>query len=155
MYHKALELAPDDYALWGDMGDAYREQAEGAELAVAMYENAIKLAYKRLQVNPSDAITLSLMGHYQAIVGERGLALEYIDMAVDLDPGNMYVNYTAALALTTLGDRYRALDTLERALAQGYPWHLAQVDAGLHGLRDMLRFGALGAHKGATLSAQK
>jgi predicted Zn-dependent protease len=61
------------------------------------------------------------MGHYQAIVGERSLALEYIDMAVDLDPGNMYVNYTAAIALTTLGDRHRALDTLERALAQGYP----------------------------------
>jgi TolB-like protein/Flp pilus assembly protein TadD len=155
LYHRALEFAPDDYELWGHLGDAYREHVEGAELAVVMYENAIKLAYKRLQVNPSDVITLSHMGHYQAIVGERGLALEYIDMAVDLEPDNMYVNYTAARALTKLGERYRALDTLERALAQGYPWHLARVDPGLRDLHNMLRFDALGTQQRATLSSLK
>lgn len=143
LYHMAVEFAPDDYELWGNLGDAYRQIPGGAELANPMYNNAIKLASKRLQVNASDTDALIQMGHYEAVVGDPSQAIEYIDRAFELAPEDMYVNYTAAIAFTTLAEFTRALDALERALALGYPRHVARADAGLRGLQNMPRYEAL------------
>ena len=146
-YHKAVEFAPDDCALWGNLGDAYSQLPESLELAKPMYRNAIKLAAERLQINPSDSETLSLMGHYQAMMGERTIALDYIDRAVKLAPESMIVNFNAATALAKLGEKERSLDMLEQALSLGYPWVLASADGNLNTLRQSPRYIAI--HDGA------
>lgn len=146
LYHKAVELAPENYELWGNLGDAYRHCSGTAgeiEMAGPMYLNAIRLAKNRLEINTSDADTLALVGHYYAGLGERETALEYIGRATALAPDNMYVSYSAATALAALGEMDRAMTALERALQSGYPLHMALADANLQAMRNLPRFEAL------------
>lgn len=143
LYHKAVEFAPDNSELWGNLGDTYSQLPDGADLASAMYRNAIQLAEKRLQINPSDSDTLALMGHYQAKVGEREKALEYIDEALALSPENLYVAYNSATALAEIGEWDRSFDMLEQALGLGYPWKVASADGNLNALRTMPRYKTL------------
>lgn len=146
LYHRAVELAPEDFELWGYLGDTYRHAAgtrDFTDLAQSMYGNAIKLARKHLQINPSDAYTLALVGHYYAGIGARDKAMDYIQKGTALAPDNMYVNFSAATAYATLGDTDQALVALERALKAGYPPHIAQADANLGELRKSPRFEAL------------
>jgi tetratricopeptide (TPR) repeat protein len=142
LYHKAVELAPENYELWGNLADAYRHSDYGIEMAEPMYRNAIRLAENRLRINASDADTLALAGHYCASIGEREKAEEFIAEAAALAPGNMYVDYNAATAWAALGETERSLQALERALASGYPWHIAAADANLGTVRGAARFQA-------------
>ena len=143
LYHKALEHAPDAYELWGNLADTYRQSPTGNDMAAPMYANAIKLAQKRLEINPSDADTLALMGHYYAGIGNREQALQHIHEALRLAPENMYTAYNAATALATLGEFNQAIELLTQALTFGYPWHIMIADANLQELRNMPQFEAL------------
>ena len=143
LYHKAVEFAPDDCELWGNLADAYNQLPDSADLAGAMYANAIKLAEKRLQINPSDSRTLALMGHYLAMTGQREKALTYIGQAVALSPNGIQVHYYSATALAELGEWERSLDMLERALSLGYPVSVASADANLKALRGIPRYSEL------------
>lgn len=145
LYHKAVELTPDHYEFWGNLGDTYTQIPEESDLAMPMYENAIRLADKRLQVNASDSDTLSLTAHYQARIGRRSAALENIERALSLSPQDMYVQILAATTFTTLGDHSRALQALEKSLELGYPWRMARADASLSKLRDMPEYKELSA----------
>ena len=66
LYHQALEMSPEDYELWGNLGDAYRHASKNSDLARPMYKNALKLAGNRLEINANDADTLGVMAHYSA-----------------------------------------------------------------------------------------
>lgn len=134
MYQKAVEYAPEDFYNWGSLGDAYSYADGLEELAVPMYQNAVKLASERLRVNPQDAITYSLVGYYLARVGEREQALRNMARAVALAPRDMYVCYNNALMLTTLGERVEALQALRTAVSLGYSSELIVVDAGFSSL---------------------
>jgi TolB-like protein/Flp pilus assembly protein TadD len=143
LYHKAVEFAPDDGELWGNLGDAYSQLPDSTQLARAMYANAIKLAEQRLQINPSDFDTLAMLGHYQAMIGERVKAVENIERALAIAPDSMSVTYYSATAMAALADWNRSFDLLERALALGYPWSLASADSNLKRLRSMPRYATL------------
>jgi tetratricopeptide (TPR) repeat protein len=73
---------------------------------------------------------LALLGHYQANLGNREFALEYIARAQAVGPENMYVFYPSATALVILGQPDDAVKALERAVELGYPPELAEIDAG-------------------------
>jgi TolB-like protein/Tfp pilus assembly protein PilF len=145
MYHKAVELAPENFEYWGNLADAYRFSESLSELAVPMYLNAIKLGSERLQVNPSDADTLSIVGHYYANVGERELALQSMARAEALAPQSMYIYYSSATTLAALGEMDKALAALEKSISLGYSMNMARVDAGLAVLREQPGFEALTA----------
>ena len=136
-------MSPEDYELWGNLGDAYRHAAKNYDLARPMYKNALKLAGNRLEINANDADTLGLMAHYSASIGLREEALDYIERADPLHSENMLIQYSAASALCALDEHERAMDMLERALTLGYPSDMARVDPNLQCLRDLPRFGAL------------
>jgi len=143
LYHQALEMSPEDYELWGNLGDAYRHAAKNSDLARPMYKNALKLAGNRLEINANDADTLGLMAHYSASIGLREEALDYIERADPLHSENMLIQYSAASALCALDEHERAMDMLERALNLGYPSDMALADPNLQCLRDLPRFVAL------------
>jgi TolB-like protein/Tfp pilus assembly protein PilF len=140
MYQKAIEYAPEDYANWGALADAYRFSKNSQELAEPMYVNAIRLASGQLKINSSDVDTLSLLAHYTAAIGQREQALQYIARATALAPNDMYTYYNYALMLTTLGEMDKAIAALETAVALGYSTALLQVDAGFDELRGVPRF---------------
>lgn len=142
LYHQAIEQAPEDYELWGNLGDAYRHASTGRDMAGPMYRNAIKLAEQRLAVNASDSYALALLGHYHAALGNREQAVEALERAVALNPEDMYVHYSSATALATLGEPDRAISALEQALDRGFPMQLALSDANLKELKELPRFEA-------------
>jgi tetratricopeptide (TPR) repeat protein len=143
MYQRAIELAPEDYETWGNLGDASRF-AEGREgLATSAYRQAIALAEDALRVNPSNADATVLLAHYYANVGEPERARELVARALELAPQNMYVLYDAAVTNASLGDTDKALAAIEQAVELGYPVELLSVDAGLLPLADTDRFNAL------------
>ncbi len=145
LYQKSVELAPENFEYWGNLGDAYRHSETLFELAEPFFRNAIKLAVERLKVNPVDADTMSMLGHYHANVGEREQSLQYLAKATALAPQNFSVYYTSATALAALGDMNPAMQTLEKAIELGYAKHLVGADAGLAVLRQQPGFEALTA----------
>ncbi len=145
LYHKAVEFAPEDFELWGNLGDAYRHSSLGEEMAHPMYANAIKLADSHLEINTADADALAMVAHYHGALGQREQAMDYLDRASELGSGDMYVDYNTATTLSSLGEIEPALQALELALQAGYPWHIAAADANLAALRTSPRFQALAA----------
>jgi len=143
MYKRSIELTPDDFELWGNLADAYRFTDSGADLARTNYLKALKLAVQRLAINPLDAQTLGLMGHYYANIGQRRKALEHLSRANQLAPEDMYTYYFSATAFSALGDLDQAMEALEKALSLGYFKHLVSADAGLDSLRSMTRYHVL------------
>lgn len=147
LYHKAVEQAPEDYQLWGNLGDVYRHLPEVREMSGPMYRNAIKLAEKKLSVNANDAFTHGLVGHYRAALGERDESLASIARALEIAPDDLYVNYSAATAYASLGEMDLAMSALESALDQGLPMHMALADANLEELKELPRFEATMARR--------
>ena len=134
-YQKALELAPEDFENWGNLADAYRHSPTQANLSTAAYEKATTLARQHLQINPSDALALALLGHYLACIGNRDEALEAINLAQELAQKDMMVYYFSATALCALNEQGQALEAIGSALALGYPQHMVETDAGLSSLK--------------------
>lgn len=130
MYRQATELAPDNYTLWGNLGDAARFGSTPAD-AIDYYKRASLLAERALDVNPLDAETQAKLAHYQANVGIEERAAVLIETAVQEAPDNMYVAYYAALTWATLDDRAKAAESARKALVLGYPEELLLADAGL------------------------
>lgn len=143
MYQKAIEYAPEDYVNWGALGDAYRYSKDLHELAKPMYINAIRMATGQLKINSSDTWALSLVAYYMSSVGQREHAQEYMARAIALAPNDMYVYYSYALMMTTLGENDRAMTALETAVTLGYSTALVAADAGFDKLRDQPRFESL------------
>lgn len=154
MYHKAVELAPEDFESWGNLGDAYRYTSDREELAVPMYKNAIKLAMENLAVNPRDPVILVLVAHYHAAVGDRDEALQYQARASALAPDDHFVNYQSAVLLATLGEVDQAMKALESAVRMGYSIDLAQADVGLERLRGLEAYSVLVAPEAGDLAVQ-
>lgn len=130
-YRKALDLAPERYENWGNLADAYRHTPSRTELAPAAYERAVELAEEHIQINPSDAVAIAALGHYQACLGRREQSRKNIDLARELAQKDMFVYYFSATALCALGDQDKALAAVQQALSLGYPVHMVEADAGL------------------------
>jgi serine/threonine protein kinase/TolB-like protein/Tfp pilus assembly protein PilF len=147
MYQKALELTPDDYQMWGNLGDARSQSPEGERDAGEAYRKALKLGESRLRINPTDSDTKADLAPYHAALGHTEQARRLSREALEQDPGNMYVHYNAALVHVRLGEPEPALADLERAVELGYPRQLLPGDAGFKSLRQHPRFAALIARR--------
>ena len=157
MYRKALEEAPDDFQMWGNLGDALSRIPASKGDAAAAYRKAVELAEAGLRVNRADADALSGLALYHAALGQADLARKFDAEARDRNPNNMYLHYNSAVVRVRLGASEAALPELERAVELGYQRQLLAADAGLEPLRHDPRFAALVAPRqpaaGAALPA--
>ena len=140
MYMRAVELTPEDYELWGALGDAYRFTPGKEEDATASYEKAIELAEAYLELSADDGYALAALAHYFASTGRSEQAAWRLARAVDLAPSNMYVHYFAALVAASSGDVDAAVEASRRALDNGYPSILLAAEPGLQELNDSAEF---------------
>ena len=142
MMQRASELSAASEIVWGNLGDAYA--CTGAnDAARQAYRRALDLGRSRLAVNPSDADTWSLVGLYQAKLGDAASALASIKKAESLTHHSLKVDWAAALVYEISGQRNRALSSLKVAIDEGEPPNEIRGEPALANLRKDPRFEAL------------
>ncbi len=139
-YKRAAELTPDDHQIWGALGDSYRFIPDGEAQAEDSYKKAIVLAEQSLVLNPEDALTLAMLAHYYAHIGENQKASSALQRAQQQSRDDMYVNYYSTLVAIRFGDIDSALEASRRAMANGYPRNFIIADAGMQSLVSDPRF---------------
>ena len=139
-YAMAVNLAPNDYQLWGNLADAYSFSQMQTPVAEVAYKRAIELAERLLSINENNADALSDSAYYYSRIGQSEQAIAYIERAKVLAPDDMYVHYNSALIHAGIGANDQALAALQRAVELEYQRELLSHDPVLAGLRDDERF---------------
>ncbi len=139
LYQQSIDITPDDHIVWGNLADAQR-YGENPEDSFGTYQQAIRRAEAKLEVNPNDGETLSDLAYYYASVGEFVRASEMIVRARELAPQDLYMFYRAALIYAQGNDPERALQSLESAVTLGYPTALLPRDPGLETIKEEPQF---------------
>ena len=145
-YINAANLAPNDYKMWGNLGDAYFFQGDQKQVAEVAYQRAIELGESQLRVNDDAVQVISDIALFYARIGDTGKARELDAKANSQGPGMMYVHYNSALIHAQLGDVDEAFAALERAVELNYERELLRVDPAFEGLKDDERFKRLVAN---------
>jgi TolB-like protein/Flp pilus assembly protein TadD len=146
-YVNAVNLAPNDYKMWGNLGDAYFFQGDKKQVAQVVYQRAIELGESQLRVNDDAVQVVSDVALYYARIGDGGKARDLDARASTQGPGIMYVHYNSALIHMQLGDVDEALAALDRAVELNYERELLRADPAFAGLRDDPRFRQLVANE--------
>jgi tetratricopeptide (TPR) repeat protein len=120
--------------MWGNLADAYFWAPALRDRAGAAYRKALALGEEQRKINPRNAYTLSYLAEYHAMLGEARPAHRRIEEALHLSPRDPEVLYDAGLVFAQLGEKEKAVSSLQRAVAAG--WSPATV-------RDTPNFGAL------------
>ena len=142
MYVKAVELSPKDEELLGDLADAYRAAGQ-RDQAAATYDQAIRLAFQQLQVNPKLAPVTAHLALYYAKKGDAAHALAYTHQARALDPEDLQLLYYQAEIYALASRQKEALTTLREAFQKGYAPEEAVSDPELASLKSLPEFSKL------------
>ncbi|HVS31673.1 MAG TPA: tetratricopeptide repeat protein [Thermoanaerobaculia bacterium] len=135
-FEKAVELAPSDYVVRANLGDAYRWSPGLREKSVETYRRAAEIAREWLDVNPKDAMAQAMMAASLAKSGRLDESGAAIRIALRNDPTNFIVLYQAALVAELRGNRDAAVTWLKSAIESGYPLQEAERDPELAQLRE-------------------
>ena len=143
LFAAASHVKPGDYQAPSMRGLCFRALNRMREACEA-FGDCLYNAERHLQLYPNDAraICLGLDSLYE--LGERGRAREWADRARSMDPEEPAILYNVACAYALLGETDRSIDSLGRALRQGYS-HKAWIekDPDFSSVRDHPRFKAL------------
>jgi len=120
-YEKAVKLDDRQRSSWGNLADAYYWYAGHRQDSVAAYRRAIALGEEELHVNPRDALLLSYLAVYHAMLQEKQLAWANLNQALALDSAQAEVQLNAALVANQLEDQSTAMRSLRKARDAGIP----------------------------------
>jgi serine/threonine-protein kinase len=120
MFEKATSADEKNYAVWGNLGDAYYWAAGKRDQAPQAYRKAIALGQDALKVNARDAALLSRLAGYYAMLDDRQSALSYLARAFEIAPNDPTVRFKAALIHNQFKDDNQTLEWLEKAVQAGY-----------------------------------
>jgi tetratricopeptide (TPR) repeat protein/predicted Ser/Thr protein kinase len=121
VFEQATALDPQDYELWGNLGDAYYWAPALREQASSAYRKAIALGEEERKVNPHNPHMLSYLAEYHAMIGEAKPAHETIMEALRIAPADPEVLYYAGMVYVQAGEDKKALESLRQSVAAGYP----------------------------------
>lgn len=139
---KGLEIVSNDHLMWVSLGDILMAAGKRDD-AIAAYRRAKELVDIELGINATAPGLLMDVAWIQAVLGNEGAARAAIGKAIDISPDDPYTSYIEALILVHYGDTTSALDSLERAVADGYSTTILKAEPLLASLRGHPRFEAL------------
>jgi serine/threonine-protein kinase len=116
---KALDLGANNYQIWANLGDAYRQTSGNEEKAREAFRAAIQLVRGELSSKPGNALLLSRLAVYLAKADEKQAALDQAKAVEGLDQ-TAPVLARLVLVYEICGRREQALNALAGALKQGY-----------------------------------
>ncbi len=139
-FEKALQLLPQDFGLWINLGDACRHSRRGPAEARAAYEKGTQLGEKILALDPADAVDRAFIAFAYAQLGQKEVAWTYVTTALGAAPKDGQVLYRCALVANALGKEEEAIGLLERAVSSGYGRSELKREPDLSNLRNVPRF---------------
>jgi TolB-like protein/Flp pilus assembly protein TadD/DNA-binding winged helix-turn-helix (wHTH) protein len=135
----AVNMAPQDYVIWSNLGDVLAV-SHASRQAAAAFGKAESLAEAKLDVNNRDADTIADLAWIKAMLGKLDAAGQLVARAHEAAPGDPYVFYIDALIDVRRNRRVAGLDKLETASKMGYPLALIAAEPHLATLRGDSRF---------------
>ena len=144
MCRKALEMSPGRYSAWRTLAEASRFAPGFADSVQPAYDKAMEILQIQLSQDPDDPHFMADHASFSAILGhpEKALAIlaELEVWRSELDPEIMF---SMASTYEELGDRGRALDWLETAVAKALSFKKVDHYPVLMNLRSDPRYIAL------------
>lgn len=141
-YQKAVELGPDDHWSWASLASVQRRLGD-AEASQRAYEKAAELAEDVLERNERDWVTLATLAMYNVMRGDTETGNEQIRIAVTDGAHLDEVHYYDAIIHMHLDRPGRAIESLRRAVARGFPKRLIARDPQFAALKRDERFNAI------------
>jgi tetratricopeptide (TPR) repeat protein len=114
----ALPASAKRHAMWGNLGDAWRQIPHRRDEAPEAFRQAARLLSAEVQRDPGNARLRSQLALYLAKAGQGDAARREI-ARIETTEGRIL--FRLALACEVLDDRARALDFLQQAFHQGFP----------------------------------
>ena len=135
-HERALNLAPDNFIEWGNLGDAHRFVAGNEVSALNAYRRAIELAEQTLAINPDDAHTRARLSTYLAYAGETERAAQIVRTLLEESGSELHdlsgtIAYYAGRTRMHLGNIESAYALLGHAIASGWSRSLVLSDPDL------------------------
>jgi serine/threonine-protein kinase len=135
MDKKSIQLNPDNYVAWGNLGDAYRWSGSHLQDAPQAFRKAIELEEAQRVKNGQDPVLLAALANHYASIGNSGQSVIFIRQALAIAPMDPEVQFQAGDAYEILGRRADAIPLIAKALAQGYDDNVFQRNPQLASLR--------------------
>jgi eukaryotic-like serine/threonine-protein kinase len=118
-YQQAAKLDPQQYVIWGNLGELLFLSGKKDQSAVPL-RKAIELASAELKVNPHDPDVLSSLASYYSMLGDRKNALLYLGQALQYGHNDKDVLLDAASVYNHLGESSLAVEFLAKVVQAGY-----------------------------------
>jgi adenylate cyclase len=138
----AIQMAPQDYLAWSNLGDVLASAGDEAGAKQAFTE-AERLARAQLALNSRDTGMIIDLAWITAMLGRLDESRQLIASALELAPGDPYVHFYDALIELRAGQPDAALDRLETAVEKGYSRAMLRAEPHLAELRNRERFANL------------
>jgi Flp pilus assembly protein TadD len=139
MEQKAIELDPNNYQAYEDLGAAYSWSGTNHDKAVQAYRKAIELEEAGHAKKQQPWQVANLADDYAA-VGDAKKSLVLVRQALALDSNDPTVQYKAGEAFEQLGQREAAIPLIAKAVANGYNAYEFEHSPELAGLRNDPKF---------------
>jgi serine/threonine-protein kinase len=144
-YERALTHNANDHVVTGNLASAYYWSAGNRTKAGPLFERAIDLASRQLEVNADDAEVMALLGGYYAMAADTVKAVRFAERSLRSGPTDASIMFRAGTTYEQIGDRARALEWIGRSLAAGYSISEVQNQPELRSLYDDPRYRSLAA----------
>ena len=154
-YEQALKLDDRQRSSWGNLADAYYWDGQHRQESLAAYRRAIALGEEELRVNPHDALLLSYLAVYHAMLKERQAASASLNKALAMAPTSAEVHLNAALVASQLDDQVSAIRSLRKGLALGLSPTLVASAIGFDNMHTNKQFQQLLQEKSPADSAKR
>lgn len=119
-FRKALDVNPQDYRLWINLGMALNRVSGEDSTAHDALERGIDLGSRQREINPHDPDILRSLAVARANLGDSSGAAENITQAMTLAPDNADIALDAATVFEEIGNRERAQQCIIDALKMDY-----------------------------------
>jgi TolB-like protein/DNA-binding winged helix-turn-helix (wHTH) protein/predicted Zn-dependent protease len=143
MYERALELAPEDPRVWGNLGNARANVPGQEQQALQAFREAVRFGEARLAINPHDADTSSRLAYFYAALGDEAASRAAIDSALRSGANRSETHFFVALAWVKLGEHEHAMGELQEAVEHGFGTAIIAQEPLFAELRTDPRFNAL------------
>jgi len=148
MCRRSLELNPEQYSVWGYLGEAQYWASGQRDSARVSYGEAVRLAADLVEKSPNDPYLLSDMASYHAHLDDEARSLELLARLEDMEEVYPEVMFIIADTYERLGRRKQALDWLERACDTDLSLAKIEFYPGLRELRTHDRYRDIVARRG-------